>query len=152
MSTRSRIGILNDDGSVYSIYCHYDGYTCGVGKCLAAHYTDPEKVRELIELGDISSLAPEIGVKHPFDNPHPYNTDLYNEFRQKYEGMVSAYGRDRGETGIYAIHSPSVQEFGGIGGVQYYYLFCDGEWLVCESYGCDKFQNLEDAIHQEARV
>jgi len=104
MSTRSRIGILNDDGSVYSIYCHYDGYTCGVGKCLAAHYTDPEKVRELIELGDISS------------------------------------------------HSPSVQDFRGIGGVQYYYLFCDGEWLVCASYRCDKFQNLEDAIHQDARV
>ena len=26
MATRSNIGILNTDGSVYYIYCHYDGY------------------------------------------------------------------------------------------------------------------------------
>jgi hypothetical protein len=57
MSTRSRIGILNDDRSVTSIYCHFDGYPSGVGAILVAHYHDTVKVRELISLGDISSLG-----------------------------------------------------------------------------------------------
>ena len=55
MSTRSRIAIENQDGTVQSIYCHFDGYISGVGKTLFNHY-DREKLEKLIELGDISSL------------------------------------------------------------------------------------------------
>ena len=67
MATRSRIGILNDDGTVDSIYCHWDGYLSHNGKILFEHYTDPAVVQELIALGDISSLGIDIGEKHPFD-------------------------------------------------------------------------------------
>jgi len=34
MATRSRIAIENQDGTVTSIYCHFDGYLSGVGKLL----------------------------------------------------------------------------------------------------------------------
>ena len=57
MSTRSRIAMQNEDGSIKSIYCHFDGYPDGVGATLKEHYTDPKKVEELINLGDISSLG-----------------------------------------------------------------------------------------------
>jgi hypothetical protein len=153
MSTRSRIGILNDDGTVDSIYCHFDGYVTGIGQILQQHYTDPAKVNELIALGDISSLAPEIGVQHPFDNPHRYDTPEYKAFDAQYRGMVNAYGRDRGEDGVDAVHSATVEEFRAIDCcAEYYYLFCDGEWLVCCVYGDnpDLFENLEDAIAREA--
>ena len=56
MATRSRIAIENQDGTVDSIYCHFDGYLEGVGKTLFNHY-DQEKLEKLLELGDISSLG-----------------------------------------------------------------------------------------------
>lgn len=57
MSTRSRIGMEMPDGKIKSIYCHWDGYPEGVGKTLENSYTDPKKVEELLDLGDISSLG-----------------------------------------------------------------------------------------------
>lgn len=57
MSTRSRIAIEEDDGSIRSIYCHFDGYPEGVGAILKKHYTDPQKIEELLELGDLSILG-----------------------------------------------------------------------------------------------
>lgn len=56
MATRSRIAIENQDGTVTSIYCHFDGYLAGVGKKLFEHY-DREKTEKLMELGDISVLG-----------------------------------------------------------------------------------------------
>jgi hypothetical protein len=57
MATRSRIGIENENGTISSIYCHFDGYPDGVGKTLKEHYTDRNKIQTLIDLGDISSLG-----------------------------------------------------------------------------------------------
>jgi hypothetical protein len=56
MSTRARIAIENQDETVDSIYCHFDGYINSVGKTLFEHY-DQEKLERLLELGDISSLG-----------------------------------------------------------------------------------------------
>lgn len=57
MATRSRIGIQNQDGTVSSIYCHYDGYPSHNGAILEEHFSNREKLQQLIELGDISSLG-----------------------------------------------------------------------------------------------
>jgi hypothetical protein len=58
MSTRCRIGILNKDRTVESIYCHHDGYLIGgVGEMLYMHYNTEEKVRELLKQGDLNALA-----------------------------------------------------------------------------------------------
>lgn len=86
MSTRS--GIVLKDGDVYTgIYCHWDGYPDGVGKTLKDHYTDIDKIKQLIDLGAISSLemniAPPEGCNHSFAN--------------KMSGVTTAYHRDRGD-------------------------------------------------------
>jgi len=60
MATRSRIGIVNSDGSVSHIYCHWDGYLEHNGKILYEHYQDEEKVKELIKLGKLSALGKTI--------------------------------------------------------------------------------------------
>ena len=73
MSTRSRIGIEFENGTVASIYCHWDGYPDNNGVILLEHYQDVEKIKQLIELGDISSLAPEIGEKHDFNAYDEHN-------------------------------------------------------------------------------
>ena len=67
MATRSTIALEYADGTVDQIYCHWDGYLENNGKILVEHYMDPFKVQQLMALGDISSLGPNIGEKHSFD-------------------------------------------------------------------------------------
>ena len=54
MGTRSRIGIQLQDNSVLSVYCHYDGYPEFNGRVLRDNYDTVEKVRQLIDGGDMS--------------------------------------------------------------------------------------------------
>ena len=56
MGTRSTIAIEFADNSVSQVYCHWDGYLENNGMILRTEYTDPFKVRALIDLGDFSSL------------------------------------------------------------------------------------------------
>ena len=101
MATRSTIAIEFADGTVGQVYCHWDGYLQHNGKILLNSYTDPFKVRELIDNGDISSLGSEIGVKHPFDAPPgSYGTPAYEAYKEQYGNMTKFYMRDRGEMGV----------------------------------------------------
>ena len=97
MGTRSTIALEFADGTVGSIYCHWDGYLSYNGRILLESYMDPNKVRELIDLGDMSSLAPEVGTKHEFSNPHSPGTDEYQAYEKLTDTMCTFYGRDRGE-------------------------------------------------------
>ena len=56
MSTRSRVGLELADGSILSIYSHYDGYPEWAGRILCTHYNNREKVETLIDSGDVSCL------------------------------------------------------------------------------------------------
>jgi hypothetical protein len=66
MSTRSLIAGIQPDKTIKSIYCHFDGYLDGVGKKLYENYMDPVKVNELLALGDMSSLQPDILQCSPY--------------------------------------------------------------------------------------
>jgi hypothetical protein len=119
MSTRSAIIIENTDGTAEGIYCHFDGYLDGKRDDLLVGYQDEEKVRALIALGDISSLGREIGEKHDFNHPP--------------EGVVNAYGRDRGESDIEAKKGESWRKVAAeIGHNGYIYVFVskEGIWKV----------------------
>jgi len=67
MGTRSTIALEFADSTVQQIYCHWDGYLEHNGKILQEHYSDPFKLRDLIDLGDMSSLGERIGTQHAFD-------------------------------------------------------------------------------------
>ena len=56
MGTRSTIALEFADASVSQVYCHWDGYLDHNGMLLATCYTDPFVVRDLVDLGDFSSL------------------------------------------------------------------------------------------------
>ena len=56
MATRSRIGIKEPNGTITSIYVHWDGYPSHHGPILLNHYTTEESVRGLLALGYMSSL------------------------------------------------------------------------------------------------
>jgi len=61
MGTRSRIGIQLKDDSILSVYCHWDGYPSFNGKVLREFYNTKEKVNQLINGGNISSLHTNVG-------------------------------------------------------------------------------------------
>ena len=107
MATRSRIAIENENGTVISIYCHFDGYLEGVGKKLFEHY-DREKTEKLIELGDISVLG-----ESTLD--------------------TIAYHRDRNEDLHFKTfpNVPDLFDYGFESGIEYIYcLTIGGIWLV----------------------
>lgn len=117
MGTRARIAVKNDDGSYTSIYTHWGGDSHG--PTLRDHYADPVKVAQLMALGDLSVLGPEIGVKHDWANCP--------------EDQCNAYDRDRGESGVEAERSVNftalralTQQIGG----EYLYVFDGRVWWV----------------------
>ena len=55
MATRSRIGLELDDGSVLSVYHHWDGYPQWLGVTLNKKFNTRDKVAELLDGGDMSS-------------------------------------------------------------------------------------------------
>ena len=97
MGTRSTIALEFADGTVEQVYCHWDGYLAHNGQILFQYYTDPFKLRDLIDMGDLSSLGKVIGQAHPF-SPHGSKEDEALYEAAKAEGACTFYGRDRGET------------------------------------------------------
>ena len=85
MSTRSNIAMLNNDGTVTTIYCHWDGYPSYNGKILSEYYNTTDKVTELIKYGDLSSLQPNVYPTAP------------HSFEEPQEDVCIYYHRDRGD-------------------------------------------------------
>jgi hypothetical protein len=99
MATRSTIALEYADGTVGQVYCHWDGYLDNNGKILLMHYSDPFVLRDLLDLGDISSLGRVVGAEHPF-SPHTSPEDKAAHDAAAAAGYTTFYGRDRGETGV----------------------------------------------------
>jgi NAD(P)H-flavin reductase len=122
MATRSKIAIENQDGTVTSIYCHWDGHVETNGKILFENY-HLTKTEQLIALGDISSLDKSI------------------------EDTI-AYHRDRGEDLNQTTYEDVEQLYtqGFNNGIEYIYcLTKSGQWLVSDD---GPVMELERAIEE----
>ena len=143
MGTRSRIGVMHGD-NVKSVYCHWDGYLQHNGAILQEHY-DSVKANQLVALGDLSSLKPEIGIQHAFGY---HGTEISAEdYETQFGNMCTFYGRDRGEKGTeWKTHTNFVDFFAEVEGswCEWYYIMRDGVWYVGNRYETDEkfFQKL----------
>ena len=120
MATRSTIAMEHRDGTIRSVYCHWDGYPAGVGAILREHYTDPAKIEQLLDLGDISSLREDIGEQHDFDSA---------------SDVTTFYGRDRGEIGVYALPHMNIDGWLALrkgNCCEYGYLWNGNSWSTFE--------------------
>jgi hypothetical protein len=123
------------------------------GKILQEYYSNPFVLRDLIDLGGLSSLRPQIGTKHPFSH---YDTDLsVVEFANLYQGMCVFYGRDRGEGQSDATYYNDYLHFLVDGQEEEYdYLLrnIDGvaTWFVSDHNG--DFMLLTEAFAKEAQA
>jgi hypothetical protein len=141
MGTRSAIGYKTQEGKIRAVYCHWDGYVSNNGRILQESYQAAYKIARLIEQGDMSSLAaepmPTAGSGHSFNTPE--------------DGVVTYYGRDRGETGVETKEFANVDEFEtemSYAGCEYFYVFNGREWIV--STGTGVFDRVEDLLEYEA--
>ena len=138
MGTRSRIGVMHGD-NVKSVYCHWDGYLEHNGAILQEHY-DSVKANQLVALGDLSSLRPEIGEKHAFSQ-FELRAEEVAGFKLLTENMCTFYGRDRGEEGAeWKTHTNFVDFFAEVEGswCEWYYIMRDGVWYVGNIYEKDE--------------
>ena len=143
MGTRSRIGVMHGD-TVKSVYCHWDGYLEHNGAILQRHY-DSARANNLVALGDMSSLRPEIGEKHAFSK-HDFPGI---ESRVHNEDWCTFYGRDRGESGTefkvahtFAAFLAQVESCGA----EYYYIMRDGVWYCGSPDKGSKLVPLTEAL------
>jgi hypothetical protein len=124
-----------------SVYCHWDGYLEHNGAILQEHY-DSSKANQLVALGDLSSLRPEIGEKHAFSRLEvPMDDEAYDKL---YGNMCTFYGRDRGEQNVEWKVDHTFEDFldrAKGGGAEFYYIMKDGTWYVGDTYGSTALSN-----------
>lgn len=136
MSTRSEIGILNNDGTVTSIYCHWDGYPANNGNILFNNYNTEEKARELISNGNLSGLGKDINPAKEF----------LHDFDHSQIDVCVYYHRDRGDEW----EDCKPQNYSSIekwkkeiaeGWQDYVYLFKNNKWYFAEVNYIDENTN-----------
>jgi hypothetical protein len=137
MGTRSRIAVMHGD-NCKSVYCHWDGYLEYNGSILQKHY-DSVKANNLVALGDLSSLKPEIGIQHAFGY---HGTEISAEdYEKQFGNMCTFYGRDRGEKNVDFKTDATFEAFlGSVDncGAEWYYIMKDGVWYVGNVYSSDE--------------
>ena len=133
MATRSYIGVRNTDASVDYIYCHFDGYPEHNGAILREHYSNINRVNELLNLGDLSVLGKFIGEKM--------------DFNKRVQDTCLAYGRDRGESNVGKKNS-GYDELITNQNVDYVYIF-DGDYWECHSTYSPELINLYNITSSE---
>jgi len=156
MSTRHLIAIENQNNTVDVIYSHWDGDPKHNGKILYEHFSDRDKLKELIALGNIARLFPRL---HPIGKHH---------FKSPEEETTVAYHRDRGD--VWESEDPkacpakpitfrSVQKFLNTftdyyhPTVEYIYVFTkDDQWEVYTAVGYPCPGNLIKEKHNLAAI
>lgn len=125
MSTRSHIGLKENDG-VKWIYCHHDGYIDdGVGETLFKHYTTTDNITRLLCCGDLISLE---------NTPEESNNNSFNTLRKEDTTIKFDISID-----MYVKHKLDAE---------YLYVFDNGEWR-CYIVNDDRWVDLKSYFTQK---
>lgn len=125
MSTRARIGIVQPRGTVRSIYTHWGGAPSDHGPILLTYYSSRTLVLDLLKLGNLSMLGPEIGDQHAFDQ---------HLLDDRFARWCLAYGRDRGDPYEGALVDGDMEFFIETcrsTRAEYAYLWSADRWIAC---------------------
>ena len=120
MATRGRIGIELSDGSILSIYSHWDNYPEYNGRILRTHYNTREKVEELIDFGDCSSIWTDSVWGKPRTDGKKYGPEPYSA---------------RGEDCPPRLDNDMDEFF--TDGEEYSYIFRNGNWYAYDMHQFD---------------
>jgi hypothetical protein len=107
MATRSTISVVQEDNSVKSVYCHWDGYIIGgVGEALQTYFNTEEDANNVISEGSLSSI----------------NKDSFESYYSK-----------RGEAKVSEYYGTLESFLSNLEKQEFNYLFIDGEWKIIDS-------------------
>ena len=121
MATRARIGLELKDGSVLSVYHHWDGYPEWLGRILKTHYNGKSLASELIDGGDMSCC---------------WTDDRFDG--SKVQGVYGPqYYSQRGENTPPRLDSDLCEYLLPDNSEEYAYIFRDGEWLCYNMHQFD---------------
>ena len=116
MATRSRIGLELKNGSIISVYHHWDGGPNWLGRILNTHYNTRAKVAELIDGGDMSSC---------WTNER-WSNDLLDRHQEEYGPNYYSY---RGEDSPPRLDADLCEYLLPDNSEEYAYVFRNGEWV-----------------------
>jgi hypothetical protein len=118
MATRGRVGLELADGSVLSIYSHWDNYPSWAGRILRTHYNTREKIESLIDGGDVSCLWTDERWDGSGDGSYGPNHYAYRgeECPPRHDKNLKEYLKE---------------------GEEYAYLFRNGEWVCYNRHEFD---------------
>lgn len=105
MSTNASISKMNENGTLKTVYLHWDGYVKGAGLTLKTAYATEEAIDELLSYGDISELGESVD-------------------------QCVFYGRDRNEDNTEARTYSFLRECILDEKQEYNYVFVAGKWMV----------------------
>ena len=120
MSTNARIGLQLADGSILSVYHHWDGYPEWLGVTLKEHYNTHESVAKLIDGGNMSSCYS--------DNEFDYEKQEF----VKQDPKPNYYGGDDERPHL----NSSIQMFlkDAYASEEFLYLFCSKEVIEANKH------------------
>lgn len=123
MSTNSTI-IVEVDGKVKSIYCHWDGHIESVGYTLRDYFGTQGQAAAIVALGDCSTITGATNI-----------------------GEIEAYHRDKGEdwADVKPRVYPTVDAALADADTPYKYAFVDGKWLAWEDDNSVSGMSVNDA-------
>jgi hypothetical protein len=135
--TSAGIGMKMPDGSIQAVRLNCDGYPGHAGVVLAGWYKTADRVKALLDLGELSFLGER------FDSSDPGKGNL-----------TIAYGRDGGEEAAFPVQNfPSTEEYHRIGldqlSADYLYLYDNGRWLVFGLYNDPDWIEMQVIIGKE---
>ncbi len=122
MATRSTIWIQEEDGTFKGIFCNWDGYVSYNGKILDEHYTDTNKIEELISGGSLSVLD---------KNLNPKEGIIHNKTSRQ-EGVCLYLHRDFEERKRVIYTAASIDEIRESFYQDYNYIFKKNKWYYFE--------------------
>ena len=130
MSTNSNIALEVRPGIVKSIYCHWDGYLSHNGKILLTYWNDRDKLMTMIDEGDASKIAENLGTQHHFDFCPKDECNFYKRDRKDYKPH---YNADEFELKDFEDHALEY----------FYYLDLDNNWHVSKFSGPFQLLTME---------
>lgn len=143
MGTPCYIGKDLGNGKYKAIFCKLDGYLEWTGALLLKHFNTPEKLDELLALGDINYLKEKL---YPDPSlPHDYYGMDYQQ------DVTLAYGRDLGATGYEATEMTMDEMLDSDDMVEFIYMFTpEQEWkYLCTIAPDARIRTVSDELDEE---
>ena len=106
MATRARIGLELRNGSILSVYHHWDGYPEWLGRILKTHYNNRVAATALIDGGDMSVAWNDNNEPEYYgtDCPPRFDADLAEYLDKNNSGEEYAYVFRAGKWVCYNMH------------------------------------------------